>query len=135
VGADPATWLLAELGREGGSSPVAPMPAAARSFLLVPAGAIVLGVRRAGRRAGSDAGAVAIGAGAGVAFAALVTVASLAGSLWVGSTSGDSTRTVAMGPDPLSTALAALAWGVVGGAVVAVADRRWPWFSRRARPR
>ena len=136
-GADPATWLLAELGRAGGSPPVAPMPAIARSFVLVPAAAVALVVRRAARQASAStaAGAALIGAGAGMAFAALVVVTSLAGSLWVGSTTGGTTRTVALGPDPVSTTLAALAWGVVGGAVVAVAGRRWPWVSGRARPR
>ena len=119
-GADPATWLLAELGRAEGSPPVAPMPAIARSFVLVPAAAVVLGVRRAARQASAStaAGAAVIGAGAGIAFAALVVVTSLAGSLWLSvPTTGGTTRTVAFGPDPVSTTLAALAWGVVGGAV------------------
>ena len=46
-GADPATWLLSEIGRVEGSSPTAPMPAAAWLFVAVPAAAIVLGFRGA----------------------------------------------------------------------------------------
>lgn len=134
-GADPATWLLAELGRAGGSPPVAPMPPVARAFLLVPAAAVVLGVRRAASHASSAVASAVIGAGAGMTFATLVVVMSAAGSLWVSSRSGETIRTVAMGPDPVPTALAALAWGVVGGAVVALAGRRWPLVSGRARPR
>ncbi|MGZ8631310.1 MAG: hypothetical protein ACXWZF_10135 [Actinomycetota bacterium] len=134
-GDDPATWFLSELGRKQGSSPVAPMPSIALLFLLVPASAIVLGVRRVGRRASSAIGAAAIGAGAGAVFAATVTMTSLAGSLWVGLRSGEEVRTVAMGPDPLRTGLLALVWGVIGGAVVAVAGCLWNGVSRRGRPR
>jgi hypothetical protein len=134
-GDDPATWLLSELGREEGSSPVAPMPSIARLFVLVPASAIVLGVRRIGSRASSATGAAAIGAGAGAVFAAAVTVTSLAGSLWVVSMSADETRTVAMGPDPQGTALLALVWGVLGSALVAAIGYLWNEVTGRGRPR
>ncbi len=80
-GADPATWLLAELGRAGGSPPVAPMPPVARAFLVVPAAAVVLGVPRAGprRMRRSAVAAAVIGAGAGMTFATLVVVMSARG--------------------------------------------------------
>jgi hypothetical protein len=138
-GDDPATWLLSELGRIRASSEVAPMPAVARVFLLVPAAAIVLGLRGVGRGYGTTARAAAIGAAAGAVFALIVIVTSLAGSLWVVPASGnETTPSFAMGPDPASTALLAFAWGVLGGVAVAVAGRlahRRAGVSDRARPR
>ena len=128
---DPATWLLSELGRTEGSPPVAPMPAAAWLFLAVGAVALALGFRSAGRSATSTVGAAALGAAGGACFAALVIVASLAESLWLRTVSGDAVRTVALGPDPVMTAVLAGVWGVVGGTVASVGWR----LSRSIRPR
>jgi hypothetical protein len=134
-GPDPATWLLSELGGVDGPSPTAPMPVVAWLFLAVPAASIVLGFRGVGRTARSIPRAVARGAGGGVVFAALVTVVSLTGSLWLSTQDGDTRRLVFIGPDPATTGALALLWGVVGGAAVCgagVVSRR---LSRRARPR
>ncbi len=119
---DPATWLLSELGRVDGSPPVAPMPWSAWLFVAVPTAAILLGFHRLGRWAPSLAGAAARGLLAGVVFAALVTAASLASTVWLRVGAGTSARSVALGPDPVSTALLALAWGSLGGAAVSVAS-------------
>lgn len=119
---DPATWLLSELGRVDGSPPVAPMPWSAWLFVAVPAAAILLGFHRLGRWAPTVARAAARGLLAGVVFAALVTVASLASTIWLRLGAGTSARSVALGPDPASTALLALAWGSLGGAAVSVAS-------------
>lgn len=138
-GDDPATWFLSELGRVRGSSEVAQMPSVARVFLLVPAAAVALGVNGVARGSTSTAGAAALGAGAGAVFALVVTLTSLAGSLWVVPASGnETTQRFAMGPDPVGTALLALGWGVLGGAAAAVAGRlahRRRQVSGRARPR
>jgi hypothetical protein len=131
-GPDPATWLLAELGRVEGSPSVAPMPQVAWLFVAVPAAALVVAFRRPGAAAPTRARAAALGAGGGLVFAVLVTVTSLAGSLWLRSQSGGAVRTVAIGPDPITTAWLSLAWGVVGGVAVCCVSRR---VSRRARPR
>ena len=138
--ADPATWMLSEIGRVRGASEVAPMPSLARVFLLVPAAAIALGVRGVGGLAGSAARAAAIGAGAGAVFAAIVAMTSLAGSLWLVPASGnETTPSFAMGPDPGRTAMLALVWGVLGGGVVGLAGRlahrRRADVIDRARPR
>ncbi len=128
---DPATWLLSELGRVDGSTPVAPMPPVAWLFVAVPTAAILLGMRRLGRSATSFVRAVGRGVVAGGVFAALVTVTALAGSLWLGVSDG-TTRSVALGPDPLMTASLALIWGLAGGVVVSAASHASRRFSRRA---
>jgi hypothetical protein len=128
---DPATWLLSELGRVDGSPPVAPMPPVAWLFVAVPTAAILLGMRRLGRSATSFVRAVGRGVVAGGVFAALVTVTALAGSLWLGVSDG-TTRSVALGPDPLMTASLALIWGLAGGVVVSAASHASRRFSRRA---
>lgn len=128
---DPATWLLSELGRVDGSPPVAPMPWVVWLFVAVPAAAILLGFRRLGRSATSFVRAVARGLAAGAVFAVLVTTTALAGSLWLGVHDGETTRSVALGPDPQMTAAFALAWGLVGGAVVSAASHVSRRLSRR----
>jgi hypothetical protein len=129
---DPATWLLSELGRVDGSPSVAPMPWSAWLFVAVPAAAILLGFHRLGRWAPTFARAVARGLLAGVVFAALVATSSLASTIWLKLSDGSSTRSVALGPEPLSTALVALAWGSVGGAIVSVASYLPRRISRRS---
>ncbi|HEX7247571.1 MAG TPA: hypothetical protein VF351_05660, partial [Actinomycetota bacterium] len=119
---DPATWLLSELGRVDGSPPVAPMPWSAWLFVAVPTAAILLGFRRLGRWAPTLTRAAARGLLAGALFAVLVTATSLASTLWLDLGDGASTRSIALGPDPVSTGVLALAWGSVGGAVVSVAS-------------
>jgi hypothetical protein len=104
-------------------------------FLAVPVVAIVVGFRRLGRTAASIPLAVASGASGGVVFAGTVIVVSLAGSLWLSTGQGGAVRRVAIGPDPVTTAALAFAWGVVGGAIVSAAFAVSRRFSRRARPR
>lgn len=132
-GPDPATWLLSEFG--GATSSTAAMPVVAWLFLAVPTAAIVLGFRGVGRTARSIPRAIVRGAGGGVVFAALVTVVSLAGSLWLSTQDGVARRLVFVGPDPATTGALALLWGVAGGAAVCVAGVVSRRFSRRARPR
>jgi hypothetical protein len=62
----------------------------------------------------------------------LVASTSLAGSLWMSLRNGDELRSVAIGPDPVSTALLALVWGVAGGAAVSVLGSLRGDVSRRA---
>lgn len=128
---DPATWLLSELGRVDGSPPVAPMPWVAWLFVAVPAAAILLGLHRLGRSATSFVRAAGRGLVAGGVFAVLVITTTLAGSLWLGVNDGGATRSVALGPDPLMTAALALAWGLVGGAVVSTTSYLSRRLSRR----
>ncbi len=132
-GDDPATWFLSELGRVGGSPPTTPMPAAAWLSVAVPIGAIVAGFRHLGPTATTVPRAAGLGIFGGTVFAALVTVTALAGSLWLTTGAGMDARSIGLGPDPTTTALLALAWGVVGGAVVGAAGA-WR-VSRRGRPR
>lgn len=134
-GADPATWLLSELGRVEGAPPTSPMPIVGLLFVAVPAAAIVIGFRRLGRTASSIPQAIASGASGGVVFAAAVIVVSLAGSLWMSTGDGHVARHVAIGPDPITTAVLALAWGVAGGAAVCAGTFVSRRLSRRARPR
>lgn len=124
-GPDPAAWFLSELGRVEGESPTTPAPVAAWIFVFVPAAAIVLGVRTLGPVASSWRSAFAMGAAAGAVFALAVTVVSLAASLWLSSDGNAEARLVALGPDPLTTGVLALVWGVVGGVAVSVASRRF----------
>jgi hypothetical protein len=91
-------------------------------FLLAPAVAAVLGGRLAARRgeAGSLAEAVALGAGAGVAFALLTGVAAAFSGLSVGVAAeiGFALDLSASFGTPAATAgVLALFWGVIGGGV------------------
>ena len=76
--------------------------------------------------------ALARGTAGGAVFATLVTITSLAGSLWMSLREGDELRTVAIGPDPIATVILALAWGVGGGAAVSVLGSLRSRVSRRA---
>jgi hypothetical protein len=131
-GRDPVAWLLSELGRPDGPASTAPAPAAARLLVAVPLAAVVVGFRRLGRGA-SVGRAATLGVLAGAVFAVLITAIALAGSLWLTTGTDAVSRTVAIGPEPVSTAVLAAAWGIGGGAMVA-GGSAW-WLSRRARPR
>ncbi|MDH5223511.1 MAG: hypothetical protein OEW66_09310 [Actinomycetota bacterium] len=134
-GPDPASWLFSELGRVQGTPPTTAMPVAVWLFVAVPAAAVVLGFLSLAHGSRLARRALAEGLGGGMVFAALVTVTSLAASLWLTTRDGDLARTVSMGPDPVSTAVLALAWGAGGGALVSVSGPVWRRFSRRVRPR
>ncbi|HJR97560.1 MAG TPA: hypothetical protein VJ979_06605 [Actinomycetota bacterium] len=132
-GPDPATWLLTELGRVEGSPNTGASPAVMWLFLAVPVVAIWLGFRGPGGAMPPSAGeALARGAVGGAVFATLVTITSMAGSLWMSLGGGDELRTVAIGPDPISTAVLALVWGLGGGAAVSVLGSLRGRVSRRA---
>ena len=98
------------------------MPPGYWTFLLVPAIATVGAGRWAGRtwrgRSGGRERALR-GAGAGAVFAALVGAGTWMAGVDVGLTL-NATSTPAsftLGASPLETALLALAWGVIGGAL------------------
>jgi hypothetical protein len=132
-GPDPATWLLTELGRAEGVPPTGRSPAVTWLFLAVPAAAIWLGFRGPGGATARSVGeALVRGALGGAVFATLVVITSLAGSLWMSLRNGVELRTVAIGPDPISTVILALAWGVGGGAAVSVLGSLRRGVSRRA---
>lgn len=132
-GPDPATWLLAELGRVEGAPNTWPSPAVTWLFLAAPVAAIWLGFRGTGGAMSPSIGeALARGTAGGAVFATLVTITSLAGSLWMSLRDGDELRTVAVGPDPISTMILALVWGVGGGAAVSVLASLRGRVNRRA---
>jgi hypothetical protein len=132
-GPDPATWLVTELGRVDGVPPTSRSPAVTWLFLAVPVVAIWLGFRSTGGAGSRSVGqALARGALGGAVFATLVACTSLAGSLWMSLRNGDELRSVAIGPDPVSTAVLALVWGVAGGAAVSVLGSLRGDVSRRA---
>jgi hypothetical protein len=107
-----ARYLLA---RVPGKSRI-PLGGGFHLFLLVPTVATVLGGRHAAARVSSTAGRAGAGAGAGVVFAVLVTAGVML-----------ATASLPLGPYGVapvsirasmpSTAVLALAWGVVGGTV------------------
>lgn len=108
-------------------------PAGYFLFLLVPAAAAIVGGRRAAIASDRHGGAtVGVGAAAGVVFAVLVGAGCLLSAVTI--SYGSTTRSAAgngylwLGPDPISGALLALAWGVVGGALGA-----WAFDLRRSR--
>ncbi len=89
-------------------------PAPYLLFLLAPAVATVLGGRRAARPA--------LGAAAGVVFAALVVAVGWASSIWLsgsleGAAPAGSPVALRVGPGLISGGLLGLAWGVGGGAL------------------
>ncbi|HEU4356400.1 MAG TPA: hypothetical protein VFT27_12495 [Actinomycetota bacterium] len=137
----PSAWAQPSLWIRFGDA-----PAAYFLFLVVPAAAAVAGGWRAVSAAGESEGSVrrgvALGAGAGVVFAALLAVASWAGSIsaWGSLTVGLATDEGALriGPDLREAVLLALAWGVVGGALGAAlrtASRRMSGAPAAPRPR
>jgi hypothetical protein len=123
-----APAILDDIARVGGADPTTgaitdrPMPAGYWAFVLLPA----LATFAAGRYAGSSVSgpgrsreAAVRGAGAGVVFAVLVGVGTwmATATLNVSSADGPGPASLTLGPRPLPTALLALAWGVVGGAL------------------
>jgi hypothetical protein len=128
--------LLDDIARVvGGSGPTAsgtipyrPMPAGYWAFVLVPA----IAALGAGRYAGAGASgpvrlreALVRGAGAGVVFAFLVGAGAWMASaaLSVRAANGSGTASLRLGTGLAPTALLALAWGVVGGALGASIHR------------
>jgi hypothetical protein len=119
----PSMWLRPSVWVRSGDAPVAYL-----LFLIAPGAAALMGGWRAASTAGDADGsaprAVALGAGAGVVFSALLAVTSWAGSIsaWGSLTVGIATDegAVRIGPDLRAAILLALAWGISGGAIGAV---------------
>jgi hypothetical protein len=114
----------------GGSTTFGSAPAGYLLFLLVPAIATVLGGRRASMRSGRDGwSAVVDGAAAGVVYGVLVGVGCLFASItlsYAASAGADVGGRLWIGPDPVWGTIAALGWGIVGGAIGAASARlRW----------
>jgi hypothetical protein len=106
------------------------MPAVFFLFVAVPATAVVLGGRRAGR-ASARRERPLVGVGAGLVFAILVTATAAAATISLvlrptGTTAGGG---VTIGPELPALTLAALAWGVAGGVIGTVSA---DWWGRRA---
>jgi hypothetical protein len=106
-----------------------PMPVGYWAFVVVPA----LATLAAGRYAGVGVSGRARplerqvrGAGAGVVFALLVGIGAWVASatLDVRAADGSGTTSLTLGPRPVATALLALAWGLVGGALGASIRRQ-----------
>ncbi|MGZ5213758.1 MAG: hypothetical protein ACXWXM_08605 [Actinomycetota bacterium] len=128
--------LLDDIARAGGADPTTsgttsdrPMPAGYWAFVLVPALATLVAGRYAGAQVRDLAWrreALVRGAGAGVVFAILVGVGTWIASaeLFVRAADGSGTTSLTLGPRPAPTALLALAWGVVGGALGAATRRQ-----------
>jgi hypothetical protein len=102
-----------------------PLPAAYRLFVLVPLAATIAGGRRAAR------GALGIerivrASGAGVVFAALVLAGSWLAAITVPFGIPDMRAPVLfhLGPPPIRTAAIAVAWGVLGGLLGSLWERR-----------
>jgi hypothetical protein len=95
-------------------------PAGYLLFLLIPVVAVVLGGVRAAARARARTRVEAAGAGAaaGVVFAGLclvlVTLASITGTVGVG-LGRSAASTFRLGPEPVTSVLLSLLWGVAGG--------------------
>jgi hypothetical protein len=131
-----APVLLEGLARVMGGDPPTtgtltdrPMPPGYWAFVLVPA----LATLAAGRYAGAGVSgrprlreALVRGVGAGVVFALLIGVGTwmASASLFVRAADGSRTVSITLGPRPVPTALLALAWGVVGGALGASTRRQ-----------
>jgi hypothetical protein len=134
----PSSWLQPSEWIRFGDA-----PAAYFLFLIAPGAATLIGgwraVSAAGDADGSVQRAVVLGAGAGVVFSALLAVTSWAGSVsaWGSLTVGLATDegAVRIGPDLRATVLLSLAWGVVAGALGALATSlRGGRSSRRPAP-
>lgn len=122
--------VLSGIGQGGGGIPGFPTgslidhqmaPAVYWAFLLVPLIATLLGGRAAARRASADTrieGAAA-GALAGVVFAAAAVALVVASGIRLHADAGfgAGTQTVILGAHPAKTLVAAVLWGVVGGAL------------------
>ena len=113
----------------GGTTADRPMPAGYWAFVLVPALAtLAAGGYAAESVSGPDRMREALmrGAGAGVMFALLVGAGTWLASvrLVVHEGGGAGTTTLTLGPRPVTTAMLALAWGVVGGALGASIRRQ-----------
>jgi hypothetical protein len=120
----------------GGSTTFGSAPAGFLLFLLVPAVATVFGGRRASMRSGRDGwSAVVDGAAAGVVYGVLVGVGCLFASItlsYAASARADVGALLLIGPDPVWGTIAALGWGIVGGAIGAASARlSWSEAARR----
>ena len=121
----------------GGGVSFGEAPIGYLAFLLVPAVATIAGGRWAAsstKRSGSSGAAV--GAAAGVVFAASVfagcLLASVTLSYGAAAAGGGTQGQLWIGPAPVSGTLFALAWGVVGGAIGGASTRlRSPRAGRR----
>jgi hypothetical protein len=105
-----------------GGATFGPAPGPYIAFLLVPALATILGGRHAAARRGVEGRAgIAVGAAAGVVFAALVAVVAALSTVTVayGAAFAESATAgrIVLGPVAWSAALLALVWGTIGGAV------------------
>jgi hypothetical protein len=103
------------------------LPSATRMLLLVPFAAAFLGARRGARGLERVKERLTAGIGAGIAFAALITVVAWAStaSLLIPPTAAEPGNWIRLGPDVLRTAVLALGWGVGGGVLGgAFPDRR-----------
>jgi len=112
----------AATGAPGTSLDGSTAPAGYFLFLFAPALAALLGGRVAARRgeARSRQEAVALGAGSGVVFAVLATIAAVMSRLTVGLAAEAGFAfdvSVAFGPPVAQAGLLGLAWGVIGGAL------------------
>jgi hypothetical protein len=108
------------LSQIGSPQPGVPTPWAFWLFLIVPSISTMAGARWAARGQLGWSGRVMSGTGAGLFFAAMVFIASWAAGIQVVAVTGQ-TR---LGPALGTTAVLALAWGLVGGAVGG-ATARW----------
>jgi hypothetical protein len=102
-------------------------------FLLVPAAATVLGGRLAARTASAHGREAAmVGAGAGLVFGVLVAAAAALSSVSVrygaGFGGADAAGWVIVGPNVVTGALLAAAWGLAGGALGATTRGRLSGF-------
>jgi hypothetical protein len=115
----------------GGGVPNLPAPSAAYFlFVLVPTAAVLVGGALAARRSGARtkrdalmAGALA-GVGYGLIAAVLAQMTSLVGKVSGNAGSLGAGVSATLGPELVTGALLALAWGVVGGAIGAAFEGR-----------
>jgi hypothetical protein len=106
-----------------------PMPVGYWAFVVVPALATLAAGRYAGvlvSRRTRSLETLVRGAGAGVVFALLVGIGTWLAStgLFVRAADGSVVLSLTLGPRPVPTAMLALAWGVVGGALGASTRRQ-----------
>jgi hypothetical protein len=101
----------------GAPSTSAAFPAWYLAFLAAPAAASLIGGRTAGRAAGGRPEAALRGALAGIVYALLSGVAAWAAAIVLPPWSAILGGSLGLGVDPLTTALIALVWGVIGGVI------------------